>query len=110
MFVNGVIVHSQAYHRSKKRNSSVVHIKTDNTISVKTFMVTDVGNDSTCYAICRFFEEGNLSFSASVQNPLHFHPVKKVLFHLYPGEENMPQQLNTNVRTCLWNSTVAIIL
>lgn len=48
VFVNGAIVHSQAYHRSKKRNSSVDHIKTDNTFfSVKTFMVTDVGNGST---------------------------------------------------------------
>ncbi|XP_055073931.2 uncharacterized protein [Misgurnus anguillicaudatus] len=83
VFVNGVIIHSQAYHRSKKRNSSVVRIKPDNTFfSVKTFIVADVGNGSSCYAIGRFFEEGKHSFSASVQNPSHFHPVKKVLCHL----------------------------
>ncbi|XP_034153144.1 uncharacterized protein LOC114840948 isoform X1 [Esox lucius] len=83
VFVNGAIVHSQAYHRSKKRNSTVVCLKTENTyFSVKTFMVTDVGNGSTCYAIGRFFEEGKHCFSACVQNPLHFHSVEKVLSHL----------------------------
>lgn len=83
VFVNGVIVHSQLYRRSKKRNSSIVRIGTDNTFfSIKTFMVTDLGNGSTCYAIGRFFEEGKHSFSSRVQNPTHFHSVKKVLSHL----------------------------
>lgn len=45
-------------------------------------MQTDVGNGSAFYATGRFFEEGKHSFSACVQNPLHFHPVKKVLSHL----------------------------
>lgn len=43
VLVNGVMIHSQAYHHKKKRNSSVVRLGTDNTFfSVKRLIMGDV--------------------------------------------------------------------
>lgn len=78
--VNGEIVHSQNYLRAFRRNSYTVLLsdREESIYSVKTFIVCDLGQGDTCYAVGKYYQKERHDICGPFKNPCYFIPVGKL--------------------------------
>lgn len=79
--VNDEIVHSQNYSRTFRRNSYTVILsdREESIFSVKTFIVCDLGQGETCYAVGKYYQKVKQDICGQFKNPCYFIPVGKSL-------------------------------
>ena len=82
--VNGEIIHSKNYTKTFRRNSYTVILRDweRSVFSVKTYVVCDVGQGETCYALGNYFQKEKHGICSQMKNPDYFIPVEKNLGHL----------------------------
>ena len=82
--VNSEMVHSQNYSRTFRRNSYTVILsdEKESVFSVKTFILCDLGQGETCYAVGKYYEKEKHDICSRFKNPLYFIPVGKSLGNL----------------------------
>ena len=79
--VNDEIVHSQNYSRTFRRNSYTVILsdREESIFSVKTFIVCDLGQGETCYAVGKYYQKVKQDICGQFKNPCYFIPVGESL-------------------------------